>query len=468
MRGVFDLVPLGLEDLFLNKTFDFSEFATKIPLLALIVILLCFSAFFSACETAYSTVNIIRLKNYLEEKRRGAKKAVYIAEKFDLTLTTILVGNNLVNIASTTIAAYIVTSVIIDDSLANILNTVLMTIIVLIFGEILPKSFSKENPEKIALRFSGAMYFIIKILFPFTWLFIKLKKSVVKKQENLPSVTEEELESLIDVMENEGVIHKDNAELIQSALSLSDKNVFDIMTPRVDMVAVEVNDSIEEIKELFFEYQFSRVPVYEEDKDNIIGILSERDFFTAYINSNEKSNIDIRKLISKPYFVSKTKKVDDLIREMQQLKKHFAIVSDEYGGTSGIVTMEDALEELVGEIYDESDEYDEEEDAEKITKLDENKYLISADMELEYLFEELKLGKEPETRFASVGGFVYELSEEMPIVGNSVTIKSVYEEADIDNPVYIEYEIKFTIHKVENRRIKSLIVEIKELKTEED
>lgn len=462
------MVPLGLNNLFLDKIFDFSEFAAKIPLLALIVVLLFLSAFFSACETAYSTVNIIRLKNYLEEKRRGAKKAVYIAEKFDLTLTTILVGNNLVNIGSTTIAAYIVSSVVKDPSLSNIFNTFLMTIIILIFGEILPKSIGKENPETVSLKFSGAMYFTIKVLFPFTWLFIKLKKSVVKKGENFPYVTEEELETIIDVMENEGVIHKDNAELIQSALSLSDKNVFDIMTPRVDMIAVEVNDTIDEIRDLFFEYQFSRVPVYEEDKDNIIGILSERDFFTAYINSKDKTSINIRKLISKPYYVSKTKKVDDLIREMQQLKKHFAIVSDEYGGTSGIVTMEDALEELVGEIYDESDEYVEEEDAEKIVKLDENKYLISADMELEYLFDELNLGKEPETRFASVGGFVYELSEEMPISGNFVTIKSVYEEEDIENPIYKEYEIKFTIDKVQNRRIKTLIIEIKDATPIED
>lgn len=447
--------------------FNFSEFSSKIPLLFVLIVLFIFSAFFSASETAFSTVNIIRLRNYLDDKVKGAKKAVYIAEKYDITITTILVGNNLVNIASTTIGAYIVTSLITEPSIANIVNTILMTIIILIFGEILPKSYSKTNADKLVLKFSGVLYLIIKILYPITWIFLKLQRSMIKKNELVPSVTEDELESIIDVMETEGIIEKTNAELIQSALNLDEKNVIDIMTPRVDMIAIEVNDSIEEIKELFFEYQFSRVPVYEEDKDNIIGILSERDFFTAYIKS-ENHDIDIRKIISKPYYVSKTKKVDDLIREMQNLKKHFAIVSDEYGGTSGIVTMEDALEELVGEIYDEYDEYVEEEDAEKIVELGENKYLISADMELDYLFEELKLGNEPVTRFTNVGGFIYELSADMPITGNQVKVNSTYEEDNIENPVHIDYEITFTIDKVQNRRIKTLIVEVKVINENEN
>lgn len=447
--------------------FNFSEFSSKIPLLFVLIVLFIFSAFFSSSETAFSTVNIIRLRNYLDDKVKGAKKAVYIAEKYDITITTILVGNNLVNIASTTIGAYIVTSLITEPSIANIVNTILMTIIILIFGEILPKSYSKTNADKLVLKFSGVLYLIIKILYPITWIFLKLQRSMIKKNELVPSVTEDELESIIDVMETEGIIEKTNAELIQSALNLDEKNVIDIMTPRVDMIAIEVNDSIEEIKELFFEYQFSRVPVYEEDKDNIIGILSERDFFTAYIKS-ENHDIDIRKIISKPYYVSKTKKVDDLIREMQSLKKHFAIVSDEYGGTSGIVTMEDALEELVGEIYDEYDEYVEEEDAEKIVELGENKYLISADMELDYLFEELKLGNEPVTRFTNVGGFIYELSADMPITGNQVKVNSTYEEDNIENPVHIDYEITFTIDKVQNRRIKTLIVEVKVINENEN
>lgn len=459
------MVPLEHDYLFL-VTFDFSNIGKFLPLFILLIILITGSAFFSASETAFSTVNIIRLRNFAEEKKRGAKKAVYIAEKFDLTLTTLLVGNNLVNICATTIAAYIFSQTVLNPTLANILNTVIMTILILIFGEIIPKSYSKENAEKFALRYSSILFIIMKILQPVTWIFIKLKKVFIKNSEFVPYVTENELESIIDVMETEGVIEKDDAELLQSAIGLGERTVYEIMTPRVDIVAVEVNDDIETIKNTYFENKYSRIPVYEVDKDNIIGVLNERDFLTAYITQDHK-NINIRDLMSKPYFVSETTKVDDLIREMQNQKLHFAIVSDEYGGTSGIVTMEDALEELVGEIYDESDEYDEEEDPEKFVELGENKYLISAEMEVEYLFDTLKLGKEPDTRYSSVGGFVYELCSELPSEGMQQVYRTVYEEEDIENPVHIEYDVIFTIHKVVNRRIKNIIVEVKRINGEE-
>lgn len=456
------MVPLERTYMIFLAIFNFDGFARFIPLLVALLFLVVLSGFFSSAETAYSSLNIIRMRNYLEEKKKGAKKAVYIAEKFDLTLTTILVGNNLVNIAATTIAAFIFTSTVLDPTLANVLTTVIMTSIILVFGEIVPKSYSKEHAEKVALKYSGLLYIMIKVLYPITWLFIKLKKKLLKHPEfTTPYMTEDELESIIDVMENEGVIEKDDADLIQSAIALNERTVYDIMTPRVDVIAIEINDSIESIKQTFFEHQFSRIPVYKEDKDNMIGILSERDFFTAYIQSKDK-NIKVEKLLAKPYFVSKSTKVDDLIREMQKMKRHFAIVSDEYGGTSGIVTMEDALEELVGEIYD---EYDEEEDVDTITKIDENKYMIFADLDLEHFFEELKLGKEPTTQYPTVGGFVYELSEETPFSGQQVTYYTVYEEDEIENPIHNEYEITFTVDKVVNRRIKTLIVDVKLLES---
>ena len=274
------IIPLK----FLND-FNFTEFTKMLPLIALTVVLLIFSAFFSSVETAFSSVNIIRLKNYAEEKRKGAKKAVYIAEKFDLTLTTILVGNNFVNIAATTIMAYIITETINNKTIANLFSTFLMTIVILIFGEIFPKHYGKENSETWALKSSGIMYFIIKLLYPITILFLLFKKSLFKKADKdpLPYVTEDELETIIDVMEDQGVIQKDDAELIQSAITLNEIRVYDIMTPRVDVVAIEINDSIEDIKKVFFEHQFSRIPVYDKDKDNIIGILSERAFFTSLL-----------------------------------------------------------------------------------------------------------------------------------------------------------------------------------------
>lgn len=438
---------------------------SSVPLLIALIILLMFSAFFSSCETAFSSINLIRLRGYVEEKRKGARKALYLAEKFDVTLITLLVGNNLVNIGSTTIAGTIIMKFIIDPTINDLVTTIVMTIIVLIFGEIMPKSSAKENPEKFALRFSGVLYVIQKILWPFSWIFYKMRKFFLRKSDNTaPQVTEEELESIIEAMEDEGVIENDNAELMQNALDINDTTVYEIMTPRVDVVAVNIDEDIESIKRVFFEYKYSRIPVYNQDKDNMIGILRERDFLTAYIT--ERENLNIRKIMSAPYFVSKETKVDDLIKEMQDVKKHFAIVLDEYGGTSGIVTMEDALEELVGEIYDEYD------DAPELDfdfrKISDNKYQINPEMGIEDLFEEFNLGKQPESSYHNIGGLVYELCEEPPFKGKVVTCSSFYESTDLENPVNIEYKLTFTIDRVIKRRIKSLTLEIEEVNESEN
>jgi putative hemolysin len=458
------LVPL----LYLAELFNFKFFADNwalsLALLILFVLLLMASAFFSATETAFSSVNLIRLRNYLEEKKKGAKKAVYIAEKFDITLTTILVGNNFVNIAATTVGTFIATRTILNPTWSSIISTIVMTLIILTFGEILPKANAKENAEKIALRNSGIMFILMKILWPVTYLFIQLRKSIFKKKtENavVPMVTEDELESIIDAMETEGVIDKDNAELLQSAIDLSEKTVYDIMTPRVDMIAIDINDSIDEIRDQFLEYKFSRMPVYDGDKDHILCVLRERDFFAALILNKA---VNIKELLSAPLYVSKSTKVDDLLRKMQVEKTHFAIVSDEYGGTSGVVTMEDALEELVGEIYD---EYDDEE-TEKITKIDENKYLLSANMEVEELYEELKLGIPPYSRYSNIGGMLYEASEVTPYEGMKLKFDAEYEEDDLENPIHIFYQLEYTIKKVENRRIRLVELLIKKVDLEDE
>ena len=458
------MVPL--ECLFNTIVLSFGDEMLKyVPLLIALIILLMFSAFFSCCETALSTSNIIRLKGYVEEKRRGAKKALYLAEKFDTTLITLLVGNNIVNIGATTIAAYILSQLIANPSIYNIVNTFGMTIIVLIFGEITPKSLAKENPEKIVLKFSGLLFLIHKILWPFSWFFYKLRKIMIKKSNKVaPQVTEEELESIIETMEDEGVIENDNAELMQNALNINDTTVYEIMTPRVDVVAVDINEDIESIKNVFLEYKYSRIPVIDKDKDNMIGILRERDFFTAYI-MKDKVPVNLKKIISSPYYVSKTTKVDDLIKEMQDVKKHFAIVLDEYGGTSGIVTMEDALEELVGEIYD---EYDDEPELDfQIKQISDNKYQLNPELGIEDLFDELDLGRAPETSYPTVGGLVYELSEEPPYKGKVVKYNTIFDNNDLDNPIVKHYELNFHVDRVIKRRIKSLILEIKEVESEE-
>lgn len=428
----------------------------NIGLLIAFILLIIVSAFFSSAETAYSTVNIIRLRNFLEEKKKGAKKAVYIAEKFDFTLITILIGKSIVNIGAVTIAAYLIGKLISDPTAANLTSVLVMVILILFFTEMLPKQHAKEHPEQTALRTSGLLYLIIKLLFPSTWLYAKIRNAIVRKTEKKPNplVTEQELESIIDVMENEGVIDENDAELFQNAMGLSEQTAYDIMTPRVDIIAVDANMSIDEIKQVFFDQQFSRIPVYRGDKDNIIGILSEKDFFTALLKNE---TIDIEKLISKPYYVSKSTKVDDLIKEMQKQKKHFAIVADEYGGTMGIVTMEDALEELVGEIYDEFDEVN---DADFV-KLEENRYQLSTDMDLEELFDTLKLGKVPDTSYTNVGGFVYEMCDGLPAEGKTVHCTSVYEDYDdLENPIIRHYDLEFVIRKVENRRIRSVELKV--------
>ena len=430
---------------------------------AIVFLIIC-SSFFSASETAYSTVNIMRLRSNVEEKRKGAKEALWIAEHFDRTLTTILVGNNIVNIAATTLAALMLTDLISNPTLSNLANVVGMTIIVLIFGEIIPKCRAKESAEKIALRYAKILRIIIKVLYPFTSFFMWLRKKMVKQNDDVtPTVTESELESIIDTMEEEGVIDADDADLMQSVLDISERTIYDIMVPRVDIIGVEVEMSIDEIRDIFFDNKYSRLPVYRDDKDHILGILSERDFFTFLLKKKPNTKFNILELITRPLYVSKTMKVDDLIRRMQIEKKHFAIVSDEYGGTSGIVTMEDALEEIVGEIYD---EHDDNEDNTDIVKIADNVYEVEADVPLDDLYEVLELGKAPESSYTNVGGFLYSLAEKVPTEGEVLLWHtSVLKESEEEMVEEKNYELQFTILEVKERRIikaKLEIIEIEE------
>ena len=419
-----------------------------------LVILIILSGFFSASEIAYSTVSQVRLRSYVEEKKKGAARALWVAEHFDRALTTILVGNNFVNIASTSLAAFAVANLIINPTIANVVNIFGMTFIVLIFGEIIPKANAKNNAERFALRNGTLMFVVIKVLTPFCAFFLWLQRVFTKKEQDVePTVTETELESIIDQMEEEGVIDSDDADLMQGVLDINERTIYDIMIPRVDVVFIDVDATIDEIKQIFFEYKFSRLPVYQEDKDHIIGILSERDFFTFLLSDKTKDfkKFDIHQLITKPLYVSKTMKVNDLIRRMQIEKKHLAIVSDEYGGTSGIVTMEDALEEIVGEIYDEHDEREDEILA--IEKIDDNNYIVPADMPIDDLFEQLNLGDAPESSYTNVGGFLYSLAEELPIEGDVFHFDTTsYETVDEMVEEKINH-LEFKVLEVKERRI---------------
>ena len=431
----------------------------NILLVFVLIILLAFSAFFSSSETAFSTSNIIRIRNYADEKVKGARKALYICENYDKTLTSILVGNNLVNIAATTIGAYVFACLIKNPTLANVLNTAVLTILVLIFGEILPKSLAKVNPEKLALKYSSVMYVIIWVLYPITFLFLKLQNRFVKRAkkntEILPTVTEDELESIIDTMEEEGVIDSDDAELIQGVLDLDDKVSYDIMTPRIDISAIELKEDNESILNLFIDTNYSRIPVYSEDIDHIIGILNFKDFYREY---NKNPKIDITKIMTEPLYINENVGVDDIIRSMQRVKKHMAVVLDEHGGTSGIVCLEDAIEEMVGEIYDEHDEV---RNQSMFIKVEEKEFLVDAEIEIKDLFERLDIERIPETDYNNLAGFLYELSETVPKQDQVLKYTTVDERVDKDGN-YIEKVIHliFTLQCVEDRRIKQVVIKI--------
>ena len=427
-------------------------------LLILMIVLLVISAFFSMSETVFSSVNVIRLKTFIEEGKKGSKKALWITEHFDLTLTTILVGNNLANIALATISFSFFSGIFDgNETIISIMNTFVMTTLILIFGEIVPKSTAKNNAEKLALMISSALYWLVSILRPVTWVFIKIKGWMVREnKEASVSVTGDELETIIDTMEEEGSIDEDEAEMLQSVLDLSEKKVYDIMTPRVDMIGVEVNDSLEEIKKIFFDKQFSRIPVYEETRDNVIGVIHERDLFTKLIKGQK---VNIRKLMKEPMFVSKSMRVDTLIEVLQRENSHMAIVSGEYGGTSGIVTMEDALEELVGEIYDEHDEIE----GEFIQQIKENKYGINAEIDLEDLFEELELGNSPESQYSNLAGWLYEMFEDIPEVDEGYTFVQEIPNFDHDDDEPIRYSLRFVVKDIKERRISYVHLTIEEI-----
>lgn len=433
----------------------------SIGLVVLMIGLLALSAFFSLSETVFSSVNVIRLKTFIEDGIKGSKKGLWITENFDRTLTTILVGNNLANIALATISVSFFSTIFDgNQTIVNVINTFVMTTIILIFGEIVPKSFAKNNAEKLALVLSNLMYWLIGIMSPITWIFLIIRKLLVKENDEITiSVTGDELETIIDTMEEEGSIDEDEAEMLQSVLDLSEKKVYDIMTPRVDMIGIDVNDDIESIKKMFFEHQFSRIPVYDKSVDNIVGILHERDFFTKLIKEQKMS---IRKLMKEPMFVSKSMRVDTLIEVLQREKAHMAIVSGEFGGTSGVVTMEDALEELVGEIYDEHDDVE----GEMIQQIKEHKYGVNADIDLEDLFEELKLGNPPRSQYSNLSGWLYDMFEDIPEVDMHYTYLQEIPnyEHDDDEPTWLT--LRFVIKEIRERRITYVHLTIEQMTKE--
>ena len=419
-------------------------------LLIAMIVLVILSGFFSMTETVYSTTNIVRLTLSAESGKKSAQKALWIAEHYDRTLTTILVGNNIVNITLATLSVTFFAKVLTNGNIVELVSTAVSTVVVLIFGEIMPKTIAKRHADTLAVKLSFIVYLIMIVLYPIVIIFTGFQKllHIGQKEEKEPQVNEAELEAILDTMEEEGAIESEEVELINNILDLNDREVKDIMTPRPDIIAVSDEMDNDEIKAVLFDSKLSRIPVYHGDKDNIIGILFERDFLTAYI---KRKNFRIKSLLRPVKYVSTSMKVDDLIHELQKSKMHMAIVSGEYGEVVGLVTMEDALEELVGEIYD---EHDESFDELLIQEVEEGEYLINANIYVEDLFDDLDLGRVPDTQYSKLSGWLYGQCEDIPEEGYNFVYKSKYiaktEDEDYEE---IVKRLTFVVTKVEDRRI---------------
>ena len=392
---------------------------------ALLVLLICFSAFFSASETAYSAGNKIRLKNLADDGNRRAKAAYPIAERFDRTLSVILVGNNIVNIAAASTATLIASGLF--GATGAAVSTVVMTVVILVFGEILPKSFAKENSETVAMAVAAPFSLISTVMYPVAFFFIKLQEILGRFYGNKnpqPLVTEDELMTIIEAIEEEGVIDEQKSELVQSALTFDDTTVQEVLTPRVDLVAIDLGDDPEEIRQAILSERFSRLPVYEKSLDNIIGILQTRDYLEAALTS--RGPVDLRPMLAKPLFVHKTKKISALLAEFKRERIHMAVVIDDYGGTMGIVSMEDLLEELVGEIWDE----DEEAEFDFVT-VEPYVYSISGDYGIHEALEKIGYSERDfDSDYSSIGGWALERLGRIPAVGDSFDYNGVHVEVE--------------------------------------
>lgn len=379
-------------------------------MIAAMVGLIIMSGFFSATETAFSSLNRIRVKNMVAAGHNRYKLVLKLSEKYDTLLSAILIGNNIVNILCTSIATIFFTKYWGDFGVT--LSTIVITVVVLLFGEVSPKTIAKEKAESFAAFSAPIIQVLMWILIPINSFFILWKKLLTKvfHLQGTSGFTEEELITIVDEVENDGVIDQHEGELIRSAIEFNDLDAADILTPRVDVIGVEVTMTVPEIQKLFREHEYTRMPVYTEDMDHIVGILHEKDF-----NQNVLAGKDrIDDIIKPPVTVSEGIKISKLLRLLQYNKSHMAVVVDEFGGTAGIVTLEDILEELVGEIWDEHDEVTEE-----IKKNDDGSYTITCNAGLDKLRELFQIQKEYDC--ATVSGWVMDELGKVPEEGDTFT-----------------------------------------------
>jgi len=373
-------------------------------IIALVFLVAC-SAFFSASETAFSSLNQIRLKSRAEDGDASAARVLAMAEKYDKLLSTILIGNNIVNIAAASIGTILFTRALGAERGAT-MSTIVLTIVVLIFGEVTPKSLAKEMPETVATAVSPMLNLLMVLFTPLTWLFSQWKRLLghfVHSTEE-DTITEGELMTMVSEAENDGELTDRESELIRSAIEFDDVEVEEILTPRVDVVAVEDNTSLDEVAQTFAESGYSRLPVYHDTIDNIIGVVHEKDFYLARL----KKETSLEELV---------KPISQLLRTLREQHHHLAVVVDEYGGTEGIITLEDILEELVGEIWDEHDEA-----TEDFHKQSDGSWIVLGSASVDDLYEMLGLPEDEDIDSNTVNGLVQEKTCHLPKVGDRFTL----------------------------------------------
>lgn len=389
-------------------------------IIAIAILVVC-SAYFSATETAFTSLNRIRIKNLANDGDRKAKEVQDLSERYDSLLSTILVGNNIVNIAMSSIATVLFMELY--PVYGATIATAVVTVIVLIFGEISPKSLAKESPEKFAMFSAPIIKALMVILAPVNFLFSLWKKLLAKlfNADGVNPITEDELLTIVEEAETEGGIDEDQSELIQNAIEFNELEAWDVLTPRVEIQAVELDESQEEIAELFRTTGFSRLPVYEDDLDNIVGVLNQKDFHN-YIKGTDTP---VSQYVKPVIFVAGSMKISQLLKRLQTVKTHIAIIVDEYGGTSGLVTMEDIIEELVGEIYDEHDAVA----TQDIVQQQDGSYRVLCGTNIDKMFDYFDV--EEEIDATTVNGWVVLQIDKLAEVGDHFVYEADYKRFDV-------------------------------------
>ncbi len=417
-----------------------------IGLLIAILVLALMSAFFSSTETAFSCCNKIKLRALASNGNKKAKKVLDLAENnYDRFISSVLIGNNIVNLSATTLATLMFARLIADANTSAIVSTAVMTVGVLIFGEITPKFIAKAYPEKVSMAFYPIITLFIYLFYPLNLIFSGwkwlLSKIIRFKDEDV--VTEDEIMTVVEEAEEDGTLREEETELIRSVIEFDDLEVGDILVPRVNIVSVEIGSSMDAIKEIFLTQGYSRIPVYKESIDTIIGTIHEKDFFKAYMHG--KKGID--GILQNAYYTTEHVKISNLLKDLQKKKVHLAVVLDEYGGTLGIVTLEDILEELVGEIWDEHDE-----EVNYFRQLSQDVFVVDGNAPMNDVLEYFEIdNKDDDFEANTLSGFVIEQLEEIPRTGTKLTYKN------------LEIEVmKSTVKKIQQLKVTVMPIETDE------